>query len=228
MPAGSASTHFEWFAACPGRTWKLIVNWYEAAPPLARNPHCDDLWHVPLRYKYPGLAETVPGLLDRFDRFWFPDDDLEFDPRAIDLLFGEFESSGFDLAQPSLTADSATAYPFLKHKGDRTRRPTTFVEVMCPLLTRRALDIVLSTFTESKSGWGLDLLWSKLIGDAGLKMGVLDAVQVRHRRPTGQSRLYQRLKQDGIDHYQEMRKLIRKYKLPTPRAIKDAHAARIR
>jgi hypothetical protein len=108
-----------------------------------------------------------------------------------------------DLAQPALTADSATAYPFLKRPsaGAGVMRVSS-VEIMAPALTRRALECGKWVFAESVSGWGSDLLLGPAVRTAfGPKsVGVIGSVAVRHAAPVDLSGdFYAFLRRYGID-----------------------------
>jgi hypothetical protein len=91
-----------------------------------------------------------------------------------------------DLAQPALSADSATAYPFLKRPsaGPGVMRLSS-VEIMAPALTRRALECAKWAFAESVSGWGSDLLLGPAVRSRfGPKsVGAIGSVAVRHAAP---------------------------------------------
>ena len=60
------------------------------------------------------LMELRPDLLLRYEAVLFLDDDVEIGAEGIDALFRAMATEKLDLAQPALTADSLTAYPFLK------------------------------------------------------------------------------------------------------------------
>ena len=105
------------------------------------------------------LMELRPDLLLRYQAVLFLDDDVEIGAEGIEALFRAMAAEKLDLAQPALTADSATAYPFLKRPsaGAGVMRVSS-VEIMAPALTRRALECANWVFAESVSGWGSDLL----------------------------------------------------------------------
>ena len=65
---------------------------------------------------------------------------------------------------------------------------------MAPLFTRDALLQFLPYFPHLTHGWGIDALWSEHSHDIlGLEVGVVDALQVDHMRPSGVSALYKRV-----------------------------------
>ncbi len=86
------------------------------------------------------------------------------------------------------------------------------VEIMAPLMTRRALEAIGWAFAESVSGWGTDLL----LGPAARaafgpdSVGVIGAVAVRHARPvdTAGGAFYRYLKRYGIDPAHEANRVV--------------------
>ena len=132
------------------------------------------------------LLELRPDLLLRYQAVLFLDDDVEIGAEGIEALFRAMTAEKLDLAQPALTADSATAYAFLKKPsvGAGVTRVSS-VEIMAPALTRRALECAGWAFAESVSGWGTDLLLGPAVRSVcGPKsVGVIGSVSVRHAAP---------------------------------------------
>lgn len=77
----------------------------------------------------------------------------------------------------------------LKNEG-LSFRHTNFVEIMAPLFSRQALLQCLFTFNISISGYGLDLIWPKVLGWPTDKIALFDSVSVRHTRPIGSGPVY--------------------------------------
>ena len=127
----------------------------------------------------------------RYQAVLFLDDDVEIGAEGIDALFRAMTAEKLDLAQPALTADSATAYPFLKRPsaGAGVTRVSS-VEIMAPALTRRALECAKWVFAESVSGWGADLLLGPAVRAAfgPNSVGVIGSVAVRHAAPVDLAR----------------------------------------
>jgi hypothetical protein len=150
------------------------------------------------------LLEIRPELLLRYQAVLFLDDDVEISAGEIDALFRAMTSEKLDLAQPALSADSATAYPFLKRPSVAagvTR--VSSVEIMAPALTRRALECAKWVFAESVSGWGADLLLGPAVRSAfgPNSVGVIGSVAVRHAAPVDLSdgAFYAFLRRYGVD-----------------------------
>jgi hypothetical protein len=159
------------------------------------------------------LLQERPDLLLRYDATLFLDDDVEIGADQIDRLFGAMAAEKLDLAQPALTADSGTAWPFLKKPaaGEGILRTST-VEIMAPALTRRALERTGWVFGESVSGWGTDLLLGPAVRAAfgPQSLGVVGSVAVRHARPvdTREGTLYAFLRRYGVDPAHEANRVV--------------------
>ena len=120
------------------------------------------------------------------------------------MLFEVAEREKLDLAGPSLTPNSQTAWPFLRQPGaGQGIMRVSSIEIMAPLITRRALEAVAWVFAESASGWGGDLLLGPVVRGAfgPQSVGVIGAVPVRHARPvdTKGGTLYLYLRSYGIE-----------------------------
>jgi hypothetical protein len=150
------------------------------------------------------LMELRADLLLRYQTVLFLDDDVEIGAGGIDALFRAMTAEKLDLAQAALTADSATAYPFLKRPSAAagvTR--VSSVEIMAPALTRRALECANWVFAESVSGWGSDLLLGPAVRAAcgPMSVGVIGSVAIRHTAPVNLAAgaYYALLRRYGVD-----------------------------
>jgi hypothetical protein len=185
------------------RGWDILLNYYDESPP---NPKAETVVYqrgcknTAIRR----LLELRPDLLQQYDRVLFLDDDIELGAADIDRLFAVAEKEELDLAGPSLTPDSQTAWPFLlqPNAGKGIIRASS-IEIMAPLMTRRALETVAWVFAESASGWGGDLLLGPVVRAAfgPERVGVIGSVAVRHARPvdTKGGTLYLYLRSYGIE-----------------------------
>lgn len=124
-------------------------------------------------------------LLDRlqdFDWILFCDDDIEIAEGFADALIAVARHLDFALLQPARTQDSYIDHPIVGQFPGLLARRTRFVEigpVVC--LRRDAASLLLPFADEVTMGWGLDFVWPRMIEDAGLRMGIIDAVPVAHR-----------------------------------------------
>ena len=185
------------------RAYDVLLNYYDQSPP---NPDAETVVYQRgcKNTSIRRLLELRPDLLLGYERVLFLDDDIEIGAAQIDLLFRVAEREKLDLAGPSLTSDSQTAWPFLKQPGagDGIMRVSS-IEIMAPLITRRALETVAWVFAEFASGWGGDLLLGPVVRSAfgPESVGVIGSVAVRHARPvdTKSGTLYLYLRSFGIE-----------------------------
>lgn len=136
--------------------------------------------------KWEGLYNffTTTDFWKDYDAIWLPDDDIDTDTQTINQFFDLFHYYKFDLAQPSLDERSYYSWGILLNNKSFKYRETNFVEVMIPCFNKKSFESLYLTFKENKSGWGLDNLWPKQLGDSS-KIGIIDEVKVFHTRPVG-------------------------------------------
>jgi hypothetical protein len=171
-------------------------------------------------FKMPGIYRMFrdePKLRD-YDYFWMPDEDIELSTKEINKLFDKMIEYDLDLAQPSIEK-STTSFPswrFFIHSGKQDIYYINFIEVMCPVFSRMALIKCLDTFNKSQSGWGLDIIWPKLVNsnsilNAGRNIAVIDCVVAKHTRLSQQGPLYPALREKNINPDNEMRSVLLEY-----------------
>jgi hypothetical protein len=194
------------------RGYDVLLNYYQEG---AANPRADTVvFQAGTKTSaIRRLLETRPDLLLRYDAALFLDDDVEIGADGIEALFDAFAAEKLDLAQPALTADSISAWPFLKKPSaeDRIVRVST-IEIMAPLVSRRALERAGWAFAETVSGWGTDLLLGPAVRSAfgPESVGVIGSVAVRHARPvdTADGTLYAYLRRYGVDPGHEANRVV--------------------
>jgi hypothetical protein len=132
-----------------------------------------------------GKFENLNVLLDTavpadFDWLLVVDDDVVLPERFVDRLLGLCERLGLDLAQPAQTLASHSAWRVTRRRPDALARETGFVEIGPVTALRREAAAALTPFPELRYGWGLDLHWAAVARERGWRLGVLDALPVRH------------------------------------------------
>jgi hypothetical protein len=114
------------------------------------------------------------------------DDDVCLPRHFLDCFVALSEAFEFQLAQPAQTLASHAAWPSARRVPFRIARRTNFVEIGPVTGFSRTAAAELLPFPELKMGWGLDLYWAALAEERGWKLGVIDALPVRHEwRPVG-------------------------------------------
>lgn len=186
LRAGDGSLHPQWVAG-PQRDFDLFVSYYGKVADQHRASA--DLWEHRPGPKWSCIADLLaahPQLIEQYDAFWFPDDDLAADTATLNRMFALFQGFDLKLAQPALTRDSYFSWRHLLQRPEFVLRQVAFVEVMAPLFTRASLKQCLNSFGSSRSGWGLDWVWPKLVGGGDdRRIAILDATPVKHTRPVG-------------------------------------------
>lgn len=132
------------------------------------------------------ILECFPELLLKYDAVLFLDDDVELSPAQIARLFEVRAENKLDLLQASLSHASSCFYPILKQPlAGLGLRHLTGVEIMMPILSRRALQTCGWVFNEGVSGWGIDILLSAEVRKKfGNSIGILGDIVAVHARPT--------------------------------------------
>jgi hypothetical protein len=107
------------------------------------------------------------------------DDDVALGRGFLNRLVLLAERFGLDIAQPALSHTSHTAWPVTRRRPCLLRR-TRFVEMGPAVLMRSEVFAELSPFPEAGMGWGICLHWAAVAERRGWKLGIADAVPVRH------------------------------------------------
>lgn len=160
----------------------------------------------PFNHHFPGgkwagihdFFRQHPELLDRYDWFWFPDDDIETTPEDARRFLDVVRREGFALAQPSLRPDSYYAHRITLSNPRFEFRRTNFVELMIPVIRRDLLKKVLPLFKDRHAALGLDFFWHQLTERPARDVAIVDAVAMGHYRPR-QTHLKGRMSSMGVD-----------------------------
>ncbi len=132
-----------------------------------------------------GKFENLNALLESrspAERDWLivVDDDVVLPRRFLDRFLGVCEALDFALAQPAQTWRSHAAWRVTRRRGGAVARETRYVEIG-PVTAFRADALAeLFPFPPLRYGWGLDVHWSAVARERGWKLGVVDALPVRH------------------------------------------------
>jgi hypothetical protein len=123
------------------------------------------------------LAESAGPLAS--DWVLLVDDDIDVGRHFLDRLLIVAERFRLSLAQPALSRASFGWWNVNRRRPDLVRE-TRFVEIGPAVLISRDAYRELAPFPEEGMGWGLCLHWGALAQRRGWKLGVIDAVPVRH------------------------------------------------
>ncbi len=133
-----------------------------------------------------GKFENLNRLLaehpaDGHDWLLLLDDDIELSRGFLDRFLFLCERFSLQLAQPAHRLSSHAAWPQTRRRPASVTRETCFVEI--GPLTALAGETFpeLLPFPALRMGWGLDAHWAAVAREHGWRMGVIDAVTIRHR-----------------------------------------------
>jgi hypothetical protein len=108
------------------------------------------------------------------------DDDVRLPRAFLDRFVAVCEAFELDLAQPAQTLRSHSAWKVTRRRPASLVRRTRFVEIGPVTAFGRAVALELLPFPELRYGWGLDLHWAAVAAERGWRLGVVDALPVRH------------------------------------------------
>jgi hypothetical protein len=131
-----------------------------------------------------GKFQNLNVLLEKadpeFDWLLVFDDDVGLPPHFLDRLIAVAEHFHLALAQPAQTLMSHAAWRVTRRRPNSLVRETRFVEIGPVTAFRRDVAQELTPFPDLKFGWGLDLHWAALAQERGWRLGVVDALPVKH------------------------------------------------
>lgn len=212
LRVGDSSTHREWIGNPATRSYDVWLDYYgegDSSKWAGDQAHLTD---GPGTTKFKRARALLPEL-SRYEAVWFPDDDISVAPAGVERLFETFHAFDMLLAQPSLADGSYVAHELTRWNGSFEVRFTNFVEAMCPLFSRAALQACAPSFDQSVSAFGLDMVWPRILGDPRDRVGMIDVAPVIHTRPIGGGTWR---RPDGFDPEGDRKKMLGAYGLPLP------------
>ncbi|MFZ0088110.1 MAG: glycosyltransferase [Solirubrobacteraceae bacterium] len=108
------------------------------------------------------------------------DDDVALPDGFLDVFVFLAERFDFSLAQPAHRWRSHAAFAVTRRRPGVIARETRFVEIgpVCGLRADTFHELL--PFPPLRFGWGLDAHWSAIADARGWRLGVIDAIPVRH------------------------------------------------
>lgn len=157
---------------------------------LRRSRHRVDARAGDMRQLGGGKFQNLNRLLaERGESDWVlvVDDDVALPSEFLDGFIALAEAFELDLAQPAQTLASHAAWASARRVPFAIARQTNFVEIGPVTAFSRRVTAELLPFPDLRMGWGLDLHWAALARERGWKLGIVDALPVRHetRRVAG-------------------------------------------
>lgn len=209
------SLHKEWIFPAEDKNFDLFLEYYGDHS----NRYAEDCQYYSVcktGSMFPRMYEIIknnPWIISDYDAIWITCDDICTNATDINKMFNIFMSNNLWLAQPALTRDSYYSHGITLQEQGNILRYTSFVEAMVPIFSPDALSVCWKSFGESQSGWGLDLIWPKLLGNPMDKVAIIDQTTVKHTRPVFGGTLYRDI---NGSHHQDLAKVWDEYKLSNP------------
>lgn len=190
LRCGKSSLHHDWL----GHRWNerqfdLVLSYFDAEAFAAHIPQEGVRALLILGGKWDGIARSIEACPDILaaDYVWLPDDDLATDVGSINDMFRIAQTYALSVCQPALTRDSYYSHLHVLQCDGFQLRYTNSIEVMAPCLDRATLTACLPLMAESRSGFGLDWIWTRLADTNPEGGAILDSIAIRHTRPIGSS-----------------------------------------
>jgi hypothetical protein len=145
------------------------------------------------------LAQTLAPEEDEW--LVMADDDVLIDRGDLTKVAAIAERLGLNLCQPAHAHGSFVSWPTTRRQPLKVARTTRWVEIgPIVLFDRDARERVLP-FPEAGMGWGVDAEWA---AHQDLRLGIIDAIRMRHLVPGQTSYDISREQQDLEDRYRKL------------------------
>lgn len=100
-----------------------------------------------------------PNIIDKYDRFFILDDDIEITADHINTMFNISKKYELSICAPCFNHNSCISWPITKQKPGVFLEYTNFVEVNTPLFDKTALVNTIKWLDPTLIGWGIDILY---------------------------------------------------------------------
>jgi hypothetical protein len=172
--------------AVPGRERDIhaIVN------AIARSRHRVDFSIVPMedRGKFDNVNYALSRVdTSRYDWIIITDDDISTPVGLLDQCLFLAAKLNLKIFQPAHRFHSFSTFQVNQRHWNTLARETYFVESGPLLGLHQSTLQSLLPFPSLRWAWGIDLYWSQMARRQGWKIGVVDAVPIRHKRRIGRS-----------------------------------------
>jgi hypothetical protein len=139
-----------------------------------------------------GKFENINDILSKhriseFDWVVITDDDIAFPENFMDEFVFLSEHYNFKIAQPAHNFVSYTTFSVTRRHWNSIARITNYVEIGPIFILHRDVFSKTMPFPEASMGWGIDISWSMLARELGWRIGIIDALPIRHLRPVGKN-----------------------------------------
>ena len=127
------------------------------------------------------LYEHHKDIIEKYDNIFLPDDDIYYKSEDLNKFFDLFKEYELKIAQTSILG--WYSHYFNLKVDNVILTYTNYVEFINVCFSIDSFIKCLDTFVLTKSGWGIENIWFKLIGNPIDKMAVVHDVYGIHTRP---------------------------------------------
>jgi len=204
LQCGAGSVHRHWLSERP-KTWDLIVNHYDATH-VGQLPCQIDFQQ---QGRLPGtkftaihdLLQCWPDIPEAYAYVLLLDDDLRIRESEIGECSPLRKKKAWIWRNRALLPIHPDVTPCFSPMVGGAYGTSNGVEIMMPLISRRALEAGAHLFGQTVSGWGLDVALSKIVKkQLNGKAAVVDHIVARHTKPIDLEggAFYEMLRQQNI------------------------------
>ena len=182
----------DWFTLKKNRNYDIKIAYYGKKPEIKKivNEHCDMLTDS-YGSKYQNMVKLFKIFgFEKYDYVWLVDDDLSLLPTEINKMFEIVKNNKLDLAQPSMDPTGQNSHSIninKKNKKINKIRYTNFVEVGCPVISKKVLLETYKKLLQLKNvilAFGVDIYWQNYFFNEKKKnFGILLMFIVRNPFP---------------------------------------------
>lgn len=162
-----------------------------------------DITVATTRMRPVGKLENINSAIAQFnlgvyDWIMIVDDDVYFPEGFLNLFIYFSYIKNFKLSQPAHKLLSHKSFLITERRWNSQARITNFVEVGPVTLLHKDTFDQLIPFPALRWCWGVDVFWAHIAKRRGWRMGIVDAVPIRHLRPVGGSYDMQAARNEAI------------------------------
>lgn len=125
--------------------------------------------------------------LDDADWLIVTDDDVGLPKNFTDRYIAAASLTDLVVSQPAHRFLSYATYQITRRRLGHLVRQSGFVEIGPLTVIRKEAFAALLPFPPSRWAYGIDVLWADICRRHGWRMGIVDAVSIRHLKPVGGS-----------------------------------------
>lgn len=177
---GDINSTESWVSDIKTKNFDLVMYYYgnKDTPPT-----CADLLVKRKGLKFENFCHYIDhNDISQYESVWVVDDDIVMDTESINRMFELFSDYKLWLAQPSFAHDSVAPFGMTRNDSSCVLRYTNFVENNVAIFSTDVIPKLKQSFNEAGTGFGVDFVWTSLLGFPTNKIAVIDAVSCCHPR----------------------------------------------